>query len=287
MVLTPKGYPTPYPRFGDNPPEEVSLNMRLLHFSELIHHKHKYCTFRKIPIFKPSTLYIKHKFYGVLVMVKITFYLFTFFFTSNVFAQSVYLNSKKTCFSVSSAVAVNKNALGYGISTSSTLKGTTNFVISYGRAHINNTYDDESNTLTGQSLQIYIGFMVANELDKMHKFGIEFGFVGLNNWYGNYNEINGISSYGVVLELSKKITQEFKNSMLIPKLRINANPIEIIKVDSYWRGESASIVGESFIVISTSLAYVNYLDSGNFFVLEPSLGFDISDFETPSFGLTS
>ena len=75
--------------------------------------------------------------------------------------------------------------------------------------------------------------------------------------------------------------------MLIPKLRINANPIEIIKVDSYWRGESASIVGESFIVISTSLAYVNYLDSGNFFVLEPSLGFDISDFETPSFGLTS
>ena len=81
-------------------------------------------------------------------------------------AQSVYLNSKKTSFSLSPGVATNKNALVYGISSSATLKGTTNFVISYGKANIPNTDNDEPKTFTGQSLQIYIGFMLANEWDE-------------------------------------------------------------------------------------------------------------------------
>lgn len=187
--------------------------------------------------------------------MKIIFYLVIFLLTSNVTAQPIYLNSKKTSFSLSSEIASNRDALGYGISTSATLNGTTNFMISYGKAKIFNFDDDESNTLIGQSLQIYIGFMVANELDEMNKFGFEFGCVGQNNWYEF--GIPTANLFGINLGLSKRVYDEESLKLKhVFKLDINAFPIVLIQGNNNYTGTNRHTVGESFAVFNPSIAFI-------------------------------
>lgn len=217
--------------------------------------------------------------------MKIIFYIVIFLFSSNITAQSIYLNSKKTSFSLSPGVATNKNALVYGISSSATLKGTTNFAISYGKSKIHNTDNDEPKTFTGQSLQIYIGFMIANELDEMNKIGIEFGFVGQNNW--NEYGIPTANLFGINLGLSKRVHDEESHKLKhVLKLGINAFPIVLIQENNNYAGTNKHIVGESFAVFNPSIAFVFDMSKTSKLVLEPMISFDTEN--TPAvFSITA
>ncbi len=187
-------------------------------------------------------------------------------------AQSIFQESHRTSFSSSFSSLIDNDSQGAALSAAITLNAKSNFIVSYSTIRIN-TNDFDTNKLTGRSLDFYTGFMVLNELNKIDKFGFEFGLIQQTIWYEF--GIPTTNLFGVNLGLSKRVNDEESYKLKhVFKLGLNAFPIVLIQDKNDYSGINKHIVGESFAVFNPSIAFVFDMSKASKLVIEPMISFN-------------
>ena len=194
------------------------------------------------------------------------------FYLNHSRAQSIFQESHRTSFSSSFSSLIDNDSHGVALSAAITLNAKSNFIVSYSTIRIN-TNNLDTNKLTGRSLGFYTGFMALNELNKIDKFGFEFGLIQQTIWYEF--GIPTTNLFGINLGLSKRVHDEESHKLKhVFKLGINAFPIVLIQDKNDYSGINKHIVGESFAVFNPSIAFVFDMSKTSKLVLEPMISFN-------------
>ncbi len=191
--------------------------------------------------------------------------------SSNSLAQAIFLDSTRTAISISAGIVASENTFGSGFGANIALGGKGNIALSFANNSISSDFNESKSNTSG--VGITVGYMALNELHANDLFGFEFGLIHQNIRYENFSS-RKVLQFGVNLELSKKFVSETNKSVIVGRLGFVGIPVILVEGDEQYDNYLA---GESYGIISPSIALLFDITDKSKFILEPGLAFNTED----------